>query len=68
MEYAAESRDTELVEELASWFLKKVFLDCDNHSVIDPTYDSIALNKRFYIPKLRDVTIAMPPVFTLVTI
>ena len=24
MEYAAESRDTELVEELASWFLKKV--------------------------------------------
>jgi len=29
MEYAAESRDTELVEELASWFLKKVFLDCD---------------------------------------
>ena len=26
MEYAAESRDTELVEELASWFLKKVFL------------------------------------------
>lgn len=30
MEYAAESRDTELVEELASWFLKKViYLDCD---------------------------------------
>ena len=24
MEYAAESRDTELVEELANWFLKKV--------------------------------------------
>ena len=26
MEYAAESRDTELVEELASWFLKKVLI------------------------------------------
>ena len=26
MEYAAESRDTELVEELASWFLKKVMI------------------------------------------
>ena len=53
MEYAAESRDTELVEELASWFLKKVFV----HS----KYNSITT-------KLRDVTIAMPLVFTLVTI
>ena len=25
MEYAAESRDNELVEELANWFLKKVY-------------------------------------------
>lgn len=28
MEYAAESRDTELVEELANWFLKKGRHDC----------------------------------------
>ena len=33
MEYAAESRDTELVEELASWFLKKVLSKLINYSL-----------------------------------
>ena len=54
MEYAAESRDTELVEELASWFLKKVFYQFY-------LKDSKA---RFH----RDVTIATLHVSILVTI
>ena len=53
MEYAAESRDTELVEELASWFLKKVLF---------------FYLKSYLLFKIRDDTIVMQPVFILVMI
>ena len=54
MEYAAESRDTELVEELASWFLKKVFYQ----------FHVNGFTTEFH----RDVTIATLHVSILVTI
>ena len=53
MEYAAESRDTELVEELANWFLKKVGI--------------MMFHYQFYF-LFRIVMIVTLPVFTLVTI